>query len=516
MSHGSAPTGGYLGEDPGSGGWFGTRDHKRIAVLFLGWSLGIFVLGMIYAILMKLRASSGIIDSGTYHTMLTQHGLLMVFLYLVPAIPSILGHFALPLQLGARNMSMPAVSIWSFRFYALGTLLFLVSLLVGALDTGWTLVTPNALLGEGSFGLAALGLFCVAVSWFMTGLNIILTVHLERREGMGFFDMPVFAWGVYLAGYLLTAVGVLFGIIIMYFWASRATGGGMFGFEADPLLWQNYFWFVTTPAAYFALLPAIGVIGEVVAGVSRRALVGYRMVVGSMIALLAASFVTWGVHLLGAGQDDALNVTFAALNLLPVIPVALLVYAWLATLYRGAVVCDAVTGYALAFILQAGIGAMSGLFFSNLAVGSYLANTLFVTAHSHYIMMGGVMTALMAGLHWWWPKITGRLYRGGLGRLSARLFMVGLNAAFIPQLVQGVRGLPRGTFTVPGDMMLLETVSQVGMWVMITGLVLAVSNLFGSLFDGEDAPADPWGAEGDEWTVASPPPAGNFEEPTGS
>jgi cytochrome c oxidase subunit 1 len=508
MSHGSAPAGGYLG----GGDWVSPRDHKRIAVMYLVWTLGVFVLGLIYAILMKLRAASGIIDSQTYQQMLTQHGLLMVFLYLVPAIPSILGHFVLPLQLGARNMAMPGLSLWGFRFYALGTLFFLISLLRGAVATGWTMVTPNALTGEGAFALLALGLFCVAVSWFLNGLNILLTVHLQRRDGMGFFDLPLFAWGIYLAGYLLTAVSVLFGIIIMYLWASRATGGGLFGPEADPLLWQNYFWFVTTPAAYFAVLPAVGVISEVVAGMSRRKLVGYRLAVGAMIALLAASFVTWGVRLLGSGQDEGLSLTFAALNLLPVLPAALLAYLWLATLHRGAVACAAPTTYLVAFLLQAGIGAGTGLFFSNLAVGSYLANTVFFTAHSHYLMMGGVMTALLAGLHYWWPKMTGRLYRQGLGRFSGMLYLVGLNLAFVPQLIQGVKGVPRGVFELPAEVAGLEMVSAAGMWVMITGLVLMASNLFGSLHDGPEAPADPWGTDSLEWSTPSPPPAENFAD----
>ena len=356
MSSGSsALSQGYLAGSPGLGSWLGTRDHKRIALLFLGWSLGVFVLGLIYAIIMKLRAQSGIVDSHTYHQMLTQHGVLMVFLFVVPAIPSILGHFVLPLQLGAGNMALPGFSLWSFRFYALGTLLFLVSLFGGPVATGWTFTTPFALTGEGSFMLVALGLCLAALGWLTTGLNIILTVHTRRDAGMGFFAMPLFTWGVYLTGYLLTAVGSLFGIVILYLALSRAFAGGIFGPESDPLLWQNYFWFVTTPAAYFALLPAVGVISDMIAGLARKAFTGYRLVVGAMIALLGLSFVTWGVRMLGAGQSDETSVVFAFLNLATVVPVALIVYCWLATLHRGAVMCGAPTTYVVAFLLQAGI-----------------------------------------------------------------------------------------------------------------------------------------------------------------
>ncbi|HPF69846.1 MAG TPA: cbb3-type cytochrome c oxidase subunit I [Candidatus Krumholzibacteria bacterium] len=514
MSGGSgALNTGYLGGGDGLGGWLGTRDHKRIAVMFLVWSLGVFLLGLIYALIMKLRAQSGIIDTHTYHQMLTQHGVLMVFLFVVPAIPSILGHFVLPLQLGARNMALPGFSAWSFRFYALGTLLFLVSLFAGPTATGWTFLTPFSLGGTGAFMVMAVGLCLSALGWLTTGVNIVVTVHTRREAGMGFFAMPLFSWGVYLAGYLLAVVGSLFAIIIIYLGLSRAFAGGIFGPGSDPLLWQNYFWFVTTPAAYFALLPAVGVISDIVAGIARRGgFVGYRLTVGSMIALLALSFTTWGLRMLGTGLGDGNAVVFAALNLATVVPVAIIVYCWLATLHRGAVLCVAPTTFVAAFVLQAGIGAMMGLVLASLSVGRYLANTLFVTAQSHYLMMGGVMTALLAGLHWWWPKLTGRMFRQGLGRFGAALYMVGLNMAFIPQMMQGVGGVARGTFSLPPALAGSESVSFIGVWVMITGLVLVASNLFGSLFDGQAAGANPWGAGSLEWQAASPPPQGNFTE----
>ncbi len=419
MSSGTgALTTGYLGGTTGLGAWLGTRDHKRIAILFLGWSMGVFLLGMLYAVIMKLRAQSGLVDTHTYHELLTQHGVLMVFLFVVPAIPSILGHFALPLQLGASNMAMPSFSLWSFRFYALGTLCFLVSLFAGPVATGWTFLTPFALSGPGAFTLLAIGLCLAALGWLVTGLNIIVTVHVRRDAGMGFFGMPLFSWGVYLAGYLLAAVGSLFAIIIVYLALSRDFSGGIFGPDSNPLLWQNYFWFVTTPAAFFALLPAVGVISDMIAGIARKAFTGYRIVVGSMIALLGLSFVTWGVRMLGTGLSAENSVVFAALNLLTAIPVALIVYCWLATLHKGAVLCAPPTTFVVAFLLQAGIGTVMGLFLSSLSVGRYLSNTLFVTAQAHYVMMGGVMTALLAGLHWWWPKLTGRMYRTGMGRLA--------------------------------------------------------------------------------------------------
>jgi len=501
---------GYLGGNDGFRGWFDTRDHKRIGMLFLCWTLGVFLLGALFAVIMKLRASSGLVDTPTYHKMLTQHGLLMVFFFVVPAIPSILGYFLLPLQLGAANLAVPRLSLCSLRIYAVGTLLFVMSIAVGAVSTGWTFMTPFALGGDGAFALLAVGLFFVALSWFMTGLNFIITVHYRRAEAMGFFDMPVLSWALYLTGYMLLAVGILFGIIVLYLASARTFGKGLFSTETDPLVWQNYFWFVTTPAAFFALLPAVGVISEVIAGISRKAVAGYRTLVGSMIALLAMSFVTWGVRLIGSGQDPATSFVFGALSILTVIPVALIVYSWLATLHRGSIACAAPTTFVVSFLLQAGIGAVMSLFLSSLAVGQYLANTLFVTAHSHYVMMGGVMTALLAGLHYWWPKLTGRRYHEGLGRFSAMLYTVGLNLAFFPQIIQGVRGVPRGVYELPAELAGLEIVSMTGVWILVTGIVVIASNLLGSLWDGARAVNNPWGATTLEWQAASPPPAENF------
>jgi cytochrome c oxidase subunit 1 len=329
---------------------------------------------------------------------------------------------------------------------------------------------------------------------------------------MGFFDMPVFSWSLYLTGFILTLTGVLFAIIMLYLASSRAFGKGLFAAGADPLLWQNYFWFVTTPAAFFALLPAVGVVTEVIAGMSRRPVVGYRTLVGALIALLGLGFVTWGVRLVGAGQAPEVSFVFAAFSVLTAVPAALIAYSWLATLYRGAVACAAPVTFSVAFILQAGIGVVMGLFLSSLALGAYLANTLFVTAQIHYVMMGGVLTAFLAGLHYWWPKMTGRTYSNLLGRLSGFTYLLGLNLAFLPQVIAGAQGVPQGLSRLPEGLGGLDLVSNIGMWVLISGLVMIISNLFGSLHDGARAGDNPWGAATLEWKTSSPPPAGNFEQ----
>ena len=502
----------YLADGEGLGGWFSTCDHKKIAWMFLGWTMGLFLLGGLLAGYFKLMAFMGMnINQATLDRMLTYHGVIMVFMFLVPLIPSVLGFFLLPLQLGARQMAMPTLSRWSLRFYVTGVILMLASLATCPVGTGWTFATPYSLVDGGAFLLLALGMFFMALSWVFTGVNFLVTVHQKRAEGMGFFQMPILAWSLYLTAYILLVSGLLLAIVIMYLAAAEATGRGLFSGMSSPLDWQNYFWFITTPAAFFAIIPAIGVITEVIVGISRKAITGYRTVVGSLIALLAISFVSWGVHLTGLGQDPGVSFTFSVLSLLAVVPVALIVYSWLATLNRGAILCGAPTSFVIAFLLNGGIGAMLGLFLLNMSVGDYLTTTLFATAQLHYLMLGGVMGAMLAGLYFWWPKFTGKLYNHNLARVGAALFMIGLNLAFFPQIILGAKGVAQGAHLIPADLAGLQSLSLTGMAILLLGLSIIVINLLTSLTQGAQAPANPWGASTLEWKTTSPPPEGNFE-----
>ncbi len=492
---------------------FSTLDHKKIAMMFLGWTMGMFLFGGIFAGYFKFMSYSGRgVDQATLDQMLTYHGIIMVFMFLIPLIPSVLGYFLLPLQLGARDMALPRLSRCSLRFYAIGVILLLGSLVTCPVGTGWTFTTPYSLIDGGAFTLLAVGLLFMALSWVSTGINFIVTVHHKRAKGMGYFDMPILSWSLYLTSYVLVICGLLLGIVIMYLAGAVATGRGPFSGGVNPLNWQSYFWFITTPAAYFAIIPAMGIITEVIAGISRKAVTGYRTVVGSMIALLAVSFVTWGVHLIGFGQEASLSFVFGALSLLAVVPVSLIVYSWLATLNRGAIFCGAPTTYVLAFLLNGGIGAMLGLFLTNMSVGSYLSATLFTTAHLHYLMMGGVFGSMLAGLHFWWPKFTGRMYNQNIARLGAVLYLVGLNLAFFPQVIMGAKGLAQGAHLVPVELAGMQNLSFVGMALLIAGLSMAVVNLMSSVTHGPLASANPWGATTLEWKTDSPPPANNFAE----
>ncbi len=492
-----------------SGGWINTSDHKKIGLMFLVWTLGLFLFGALLATFLKLKIWQGGVDLTLLRQMQTYHGVAMVFLVVIPIIPSVLGYFLLPLQLGAREMALPALSRCSLRFYGLGTVLVLASLFTAPVASGWTFARPD-LLGGGSFVVLAAGLALMALSWVMTGLNFIVTVHRLRAPGLGYLDLPVLTWSLYLTSYVLVVSGMVFGGGIVAVALASLRGQALLGGQTFPLLWQQIFWFATTPAAFFALVPAAGVITEVIAGMSRRPVIGYRGLVGSLATLVVASFLIWGVRLADSGQGAMATFTFAVLSLLVVIPVALITFSWLATLWRGAVLCAAPTTLVVAFLVSAGIGTVLGLFLSNLSVGRFLAGTMFATAHIHYVMLGGVITALLAGVHFWWPKFTGRTYHQGWARGSAVLYLVGLNVAFFPQIMMGTRGLGRGLVDPAPGLEGLQIISTVGMVVLLLGFVFMAFNLVRSLVLGETAAANPWGATTLEWEAASPPVAGNF------
>lgn len=513
MSNGAAASaGGYLAGPAGTGAWFGTRDHKRVGLMYLGWSMGILLLGLLFQLLLAVKSVGGMGDDpAVIFRTITYERLLLVFFFLAPVIPVTLGYFLLPLQLGARNMALPGWSIWSLRFYVAGLILLLASYLFAAVDVGWTLATPQSLTAPGFFPLLAAGLVLVGLSWMITGVNFVLTVAMRRAPDTGYFDLPLSVWGLYLGGYLLAAMGILLAVCVGYLAAGRAAGHGPFAPGSDPLDWLGYFWFVTRPAAYFALIPAVGVIFTVVEGISRKPAVGYRWVVGSMIGLLALGVSTWGIHLGPWGQSPQTTFVFSVLSVLVVIPAAILGYFLLATLYRGAVACAAPTTFTIAFLLHTGIAVSLSLFLASPAPGSYLGATMFASAQLNYILWGGVLSALLAGLNFWWTKMTGRALNQQVGRFSGILYMIGVNLVLVPQLILGAQGVPAdmGPFA-RGDLGYGE-VSGLGYLFLVFGLLTALGNFIGSFNGDPDERRDPWGAEGREWTVSSPPPVGNFE-----
>ncbi len=471
--------------------WFHTMDHDRISTLFVCWTLGAFLLGALLSLWLTLKSITGEAgDVGSLFQIITYHRLVLVFLFLVPAIPSILGYRMLPQLIGADEFAFPALSRCSLRFYVVGLGLLILSILVGPVATGWTLPTPLSLGANPGFGFMALGLFFLAASWFVTGLNFIVTVHYRRGTDVDFFSMPLMAWGLYLGAYQLAFAGIMFAIVVMYLAGGQWTGRGLFGEGTDPLLWQNYFWFAMRPAAFFALIPAAGVISAVVERISRKEVTGYRLVVGSMIALLGLGLTTWGVHLAGWGQDAQVTFAFSILALLGVIPVALIAYCWLATIYQGANHLPAPSLFTMGFFLMAGITVLMELFLRSPGLGSYLANTMFASAQMDYLIWGALMSALLAGLHTWYPEVTGRSYNASYALFGGFLYLAGLNLALVPHLIMGTRGVAADMMVLEAGSSTLPGISLVGWSIAVLGLLAILGNLGRAVTDGEPAATD--------------------------
>lgn len=476
----------YLDGDQGVGAWFSSFDHRKIALMFLGWTLGAFLLGAIFNAWLALKSVGGDQqDAGLLFQIITYHRLVLVFLFLVPAIPSVLGFFLLPGQIGASEFAFPVMNRCSLRFYVIGLVLILASVAFGPVAAGWTLPTPLVLHETGAFGFLAVGLFFLAASWFATGVNFLVTVHHRRADGMGFFQMPLLAWSLYLGAYQLVFSGVMFAIVILYLAGGQLTGKGLFGLDSDPLLWQKYFWFALRPAAFFALIPAAGVISAVVAGISRKPVTSYRVVVGSLIACLGLGLVTWGVHLAGLGQAAGTTFAFSALALLAVVPVSLIAYCWLATMYQGANHQPAPTFFVIAFFLLGGVTVLMELFLRSPGLGAYLGTTMFASAQMDYLIWGAVMSALLAGLHFWWPAMTGRKYRSGMALLGGMFYLIGLNLALMPHLLLGTRGVAADMMVLASGAGSLPGISLVGWALAILGWVVVLSNLASALMNGE-------------------------------
>lgn len=501
----------FIGGDRGFSAWFTSSDHKRTALVFMALTLVAFWMGMNLTYLPQAKALGATgIGSRIFLQTVTYQRLFMVMAWLVPVLPCCVGFFVLPLQLGARNMALPALTRASLYFYAAGLLLMFGSLMAGAMGSGWTLDTPLSLLDPGSLLVLAVSLVLLALSWFVTGLNLVVTVHQCRAEGMGFFDMPHATWGFYLTGFVLILSGALFAVAVIYLIASQMSGGSLFGADADPMLWRRYFWAALRPAAYFAMVPAIGIVSDVISGVARKASAGYKVIVGAMMALTAIGIVSYGANLVGQGLDGPNTLVFSFLSLLAVVPAALISFTWLSTLFRSSVACAAPTWFTIAFTANAAMVGVTGLFLASPSLGQYLGASMFASAQLDYVLWGGVLSAFFAGIHFWWPKMMGREYSHDVASIGLALYLVGLNMALVPRLIMGTRGVPQDlTGLVPHSLFLAEF-SSLGWLFVYFGLTVIVGNLLVTVWGDEASEENPWGAEGYEWTVASPPVKNNF------
>ncbi len=522
----------YLNHTRGFMSWAFTLDHKRIGVMYLVSVLVAFFFGGMAALALRthlIAPGTEMLSEDAYNQMFTLHGAIMVFLVIIPSVPAALGNFVLPIMLGAKDVAFPRLNLFSYHLWVIGAIFFLMSLFTGGLDTGWTFYTPYSTDTASAMGgviPALTGAFILGFSSIFTGMNFIVTIHRLRPPGMTWFRMPLFLWALYATAVIQVLATPVLGITLMLLIVERAFGIGIFdpALGGDPVLYQHFFWFYSHPAVYIMILPAMGIISELVSVHSHKHIFGYRFIAFSSIAIAIFGFLVWGHHMFVSGQSALLNVIFSAITFSVSIPSAIKVFNWLATMYKGSISLNAPMLYALSFIFIFTIGGLTGLHLGTLATDVHLHDTYFVVAHFHYVMMGSALFAMIGGMHHWWPKITGRMYHELTSQIGAITVFIGFNLTFFPQFMLGSQGMPRRYHDYTGDMWLPETVelfhtyhfwSTIGSYVMAAGFFLTAGYLVHSIFRGKLAPANPWGGRSLEWQCTSPPPHDNFaKQPT--
>jgi cytochrome c oxidase subunit I len=507
----------YLNVAFGVKSWLLTTDHKRIALLYLMSVTFFFAIGGIFATLIRLELltpQGDLFQSENYNKVFTMHGVIMVFLFLIPAIPAVLGNFLVPLMVGARDLALPRLNLLSWYLYIAGGLFTIYAMVAGGVDTGWTFYTPYSTVYSNSHVVATgLGAFIVGFSSILTGLNFMVTIHKMRAPGQKWFRLPLFLWSMYATSIIMILGTPIIAITLLLVAVERLFQIGIFNpaLGGDPVLFQHLFWFYSHPAVYIMILPAMGVISELVACFSRKRVFGYQFVAYSSLAIAFLGFLVWAHHMFTTGLSIYGAMIFSFLSYLVAIPSAVKVFNWTATLYKGSVSYDTPMLYAFGFIGLFTIGGLTGLFVAALGVNIHVHDTYFVVAHFHYIMVGGTIMGYLGGLHYWWPKISGRLYPEGWARFSALVIFIGFNLTFFPQFLLGYLGMPRRYHFYPEEWQVLNVMSTAGASILAVGYLIPLIYLTWSMRYGKPAPANPWGAKGLEWEAAdSPPPSYNF------
>jgi len=509
----------YLCDGHSLRSWLLTTDHKRIAILYALAITAFFFVGGAAATMIRLELTTpagDLVSDDAYNKLFTAHGVIMVWLFLIPSIPSVIGNFVLPLMIGARDLAFPRLNLLSWYLYMAGGLIVLAALALGGVDTGWTFYTPYSTMFSNSFvSLTLFGIFVTGLSSIATGINFIVTVHALRVPGLGWFRLPLFVWAHYATSIILVLATPVLAITLLLVAAERLFQIGVFdpAHGGDPLLFQHLFWFYSHPAVYIMVLPAMGVVSEIIPCFARKRIFGYRFMAYAILAIASVGFLVWGHHMFVSGQSPTANLLFSLLSFLVAVPSAIKVFNWTATLYKGSIRFDAPMLYALGFVGLFTIGGLTGLFLASIALDVHLTDTYFVVAHFHYIMVGGSVMAFFAGLHFWWPKVVGKHYPERLGRAAAVLVFFGFNLTFFPQYLLGVAGMPRRYHAYPPEFQVLNVLSSAGASILAVGYLLPLLYLGWSLRHGRPSGANPWGATGLEWQTASPPPTHNFEQP---
>ncbi len=504
--------GSYLTDGWSISSWLLTTDHKRIALLYLGSITVFFFIGGAAAALVRLNliVPEGLLGSAeTYNRLFTMHGVVMVWFFLVPAVPVTLGNFMVPLMLGARDLAFPRLNLASWYLFMAGGAVALWALFSGGVDTGWTFYTPlSTAYSKSHVVLAAVGIFLSGFSTIATGLNFIVSIHRLRAPGLTWYRMPVFLWSMYALSVLYVLATPVLAITLLLVALERVFHIGVFdpSVGGDPLLFQHLFWFYSHPAVYMMILPGFGVVSEIIPTFSRKRIFGYKFVVWASISIAVISFFVWGHHMFVAGTSLYSSIVFSILSYAVAVPSAIKVFNWLGTMHKGFISFDAPMLYALGFVGLFTIGGLTGLWVAALGADVHLTQTYFVVAHFHYVMVGGMVSAFFGGLHYWWPKITGRMYPEMWARVAALVMFIGFNLTFFPQFVLGYLGMPRRYYTYAPEFQVLNVLSSAGATILASAYLLPLFYLTWSLVRGARAPANPWRSTGLEWQTPSPPP----------
>ncbi|TDI76599.1 MAG: cytochrome c oxidase subunit I [Bacteroidetes bacterium] len=501
----------FLNYDKSLKSWLFTKDHKRIGLMYLVAVSIAFLAGGILALLVRLELlgpGETIMGPDQYNQSFTLHAVLMVFAFIIPAVPAVFGNFVLPLQLGAKDVAFPKLNLASFYIYLIGVVIAMSALLVGRIDGGWTFYAPYSERVGDSILYVTTGVFVMGFSSILTGLNFIVTVHKMRAPGLTWNRLPLFVWSIYATAIVQVLATPVIGITMVLLFLERFLSIGIFdpALGGDPVLFQHFFWFYSHPAVYIMILPAFGIVSDLIGTFSRHRVSGYLFVALSSVAIAFLGFLVWGHHMFVSGQSATSSIVFSLLTYLIGIPTGVKVLNWVTTLYKGSISYKTPMLYALMFLFTFSIGGFTGVMVGVLGIDIHLHDTYFVVAHFHYVMMGGSVIAGLGALHYWWPKMTGRMYNERLGKIAATLVFFGFNLTFFPQFIMGSRGMPRRYYDYLPEFQQMHQLSTYGSWVLGVGLFMILGYLLMSLKTGKKAPSNPWGALTLEWTHTTPLP----------
>ena len=498
--------------------WMMSTDHKRIGVMYLVAILSFFCVGVVLGFMIRLSLLSPgwLVNQQTYNELFTLHGIIQIFLFIIPGIPVAFGNIFLPIMIGAQDVAFPKINRLSWWLYVSGAAVIFLALFLHGLppDTGWTFYAPYSIRTSANISTAVLGVFLLGFSSILTGLNFVVTIHRMRAPGMRWFRMPAFPWTLYATGWVQMLATPVLAITLLFIVLGRFFGVGFFdpAKGGDPILYQHLFWMYSHPAVYIMVLPAMGIISEIIPVFSQRSLFGYVAICISALGIAIVGYAVWGHHMFTSGMSDTARVIFSFVTFLVAVPSGVKVFNWIATLYKGSIRTDAPLVFALSFIFLFSIGGLTGLIIGSLAPNLHLHGTYFIVGHFHYVMFGGAGFSILAGLHYWFPKISGRTYSEVYAKIGWLNLFIGFNILYFSMFILGFQGMPRRYFDYPPQYHTNHMISTVGSWFLALGLIIIFANLIRALFKGARAPGNPWGGKTLEWTISSPPAHENFRE----